>query len=115
MSNGGASKNVVYVDFCGCPKYYISSSTPAVKTCIIEHWSRLKNGVLNAPMVEHCSAAQNHFEDLKFFVIYKYENKGFNRQDVKKVLLCREHFWIFKLHTMAPDGMNQGMDLLCHV
>lgn len=45
-----------------------------------------------APMVEYCLSAKHHFEELKFFVIYKYENKGYNWQDIKKFCFAKKSF-----------------------
>lgn len=53
---------------------------------------------------------QHNFEEFRFVVleiIQILEDKGI---DVQRVLLQQEAFWIFKLCTMAPHGLNVNTD-----
>lgn len=52
----------------------------------MEHCSRLKNKILDAPIVEHCVAMHHSFEDLKCYVIYKYEHKRLQQGGISKRL-----------------------------
>lgn len=81
------------------------------KVQIIEHNFTLKNWILEAPMMEHGLEKQHNMEDLCFFMAYTYENIGQNRIGTKKTLLWKEAFWIHKLNTLIPYGLNQELNL----
>ena len=45
----------------------------------------------------------------RFTLIEQIRKKNLCKQDMTKLLKEREHFWIKKLNTLAPDGFNQEL------
>lgn len=54
-----SSKRIVYLLGCPCGLPYVGSSTRAVKTHVLEHKSRIKNNVTDAPPVGHYQSMQH--------------------------------------------------------
>lgn len=104
-----ATKNVVYIRFCCCPKCYIGSSTQAVRVHLMENRLRLKNKVCDMPIVEHCILHDHHFENLKCFVIYKYERRGHTEW------MWKNFYWL-KKNTGLINCIHCAWtwNLICH-
>lgn len=49
-------------------------------------------------------------EILRFFVLYKFKAHPFNITDITKVLLCLKAYWILRMNSLVPQGLNQSLD-----
>lgn len=78
----------------------ILNANKQVHTPILEHGSRIKNKIQEAPMVSHFLEAQ-HTSDDSSFVPRAYEIS-----EITKVLLNLEAKWIFKLKTYHHYGLK---------
>lgn len=69
---------------------------------------------MDAPMVQHFVDKQYDSYSFKFIVldIKQVEDKGGN---IYKKLAQQELFWIFKLHTQQPSGLNTHLDFLVYL
>lgn len=101
----------VYLVVCKCEMRYVGSTRRRLKVRIMEHKSRIRNTVLDAPMVQHFLDAGHSPEDFKFAVLEMVTSTPDKGGDIHKKLVQRESFWIFKLKTMYPYGLNSHMDL----
>lgn len=108
-----ASKNFVYLIKFSCEKMYIGTSMRTIRTWILEHCSRIRNRILEAPMVVHFIGKGYIHNYLNFFVLLKYKLHSNNSADANKVLLKVEVKWIFKLNTFHLHGLNQVWTYLC--
>lgn len=108
------TKNTIYTIECiACNLQYIGCSSTELKVRIRRHLSDISN--INAV---NMSAASRHFvtehnrnvSSFKFSAIEKVK-VGHRGGDTKKLLLVREAFWIFHLHTRHPWGLNYRQDL----
>ena len=83
----------------------------AVKTRILEHRSRIKNGVMEAPMVSHFKDMGHSHNDLCYVILKRFQSHPFNRINVEKSLLQMEAFVIYKFKTIGAMGLNTELEL----
>lgn len=98
----------IYLLQCDCGLCYVGPTRQELKIRIIEHRSRIRNAVLDAPIVQHFVEKQHDSESFTFIVleiIVQAEDKG---GDIHKRLVQQKMFWIFKLCTMHPSGLNEN-------
>lgn len=93
--------------YCGLK--YVGSTCRKLHTRILEHKSRIRNAVKEVPLMKHFLELKHGPEDFNFFVLEEIVQKSRLRVDLHKLLLQREMFWIFQLHTIAPRGLNVGI------
>lgn len=104
------TKMCVYLVQCFCGMNYIGSTRRKLKVRMCEHRSRIKNKVPDAPMVQHFEDKNHNPEDFKSLVLEKvslYREQG---GDIHKKLAQRETFWIHRLQTLQPKGLNTHLD-----
>lgn len=76
----------------------------------MEHRSRIKNRVMEAPMVQHFISTSHSPDSFKFIVlevIIQTPDKG---GDIHTKSAEQETFWIYKLRTLHPSGLNTNID-----
>lgn len=111
------SDHVVYSVRCSvCNLNYVGCTTRKLKTRIQEHIRDSSNpNVGNASNVSkhflHCH--QGNLSGLQVFGIEKV-NKPRRGGDWRRALLNREAFWILRLDTSHPKGLNYRSDLILH-
>lgn len=82
---------------------------------MIEHKSRIRNGVPDTPMVQHFIENKHNTEDFKFIVleiVTLYQDQG---GAIHKRLAQRETFWIYRLQTLQPKGLNTNIDFSAYL
>ena len=103
------TKNVIYLCKCSCPKWYVGKTTRQIRTRILEHKSRIRNNVMEAPMTKHLIDAGHSEEDLQFLVIKVLKRMPFHHQNIEQMLLKEENYFIHRLQTLTPEGMNLSL------
>lgn len=92
-----------------CGKLYVGSTRCKLKLRIIEHRSRIRNLVAEAPLVQHTEAG-HAYDAFKFLVLeiitYNTDEGG----DPLIKLAQREIYWIYRLRTLQPKGLNTNVD-----
>ena len=106
------TKNSVYAWMCPCKKIYIGKSTRPIKLRINEHRSRIRNKVLEAPLVEHYIRQKHTEDDFVFFIIWKPKIDLYNRRNIEKLLLQQEARYIHLFETMSPKGLNEHQEYI---
>ncbi|XP_062837953.1 uncharacterized protein LOC134299335 [Anolis carolinensis] len=106
-----SSENVIYVLSCPCNKLYVGMTTRAIRIRIQEHRSRIRKGNTESTLYLHFKDNIHSCNDLKYLALEKLQTPI--NTDIKKLLLCREAFWIHKLKTLTPQGLNDRLDLTC--
>lgn len=76
----------------------------------MEHKSRIENRIMAVHLVAHFLEKNHIPDDLKFMVIQKFIPHPYNSTNINKALQCLEVTWIYRLHTLIPDGFNQSLD-----
>ena len=109
------TKNCIYLWICTCGKKYVGKSTRPIKIRIGEHRSRIRNRNLEAPLTAHYVEMGHSPEDFKFVVLEVVSAQPFEKIDIERVLLQKEAAFIHRLNTLAPEGLNNEMDLSCFI
>lgn len=73
--------------------------------------SCIGNKIKGSPLVEHFLSENHAPDDFKFCVIYKYTVNQFSHMDIQRELYQKEAFWIHKLQSLTPTGLNANLDL----
>lgn len=108
-----ASKSTIYTLKCKCAMLYIGSCRRALRIRICEHRSRIRNRNIDAPLVMHFIDKNHTPDDFQFTVLEQLKINKYNRVNLHKLLLQRECFWIHKLNTLIPSGLNNENELNC--
>ena len=96
--------NVVYAVWCPCGLVYIGQTTQPIKSRIIQHRSRIRCQIVNAPLVTHFMAF-NHTEDVlrwQVVEVVKLPPRGGNLAALLMRVECK---WITKCHSI-DRGLN---------
>lgn len=100
----------IYLLSCFCKLRYVGSTQRPLKVCLLEHKSRIKNEIKEAPLVQHCVDMKHEFKDFCCVVLKVITVNAGMHSDLNKRLLQRELFWIMRLKTLTPGGLNQDVD-----
>lgn len=100
----------VYMLTCVCVLQYIGSTKHELRVRIQEHQSRIKHSVLKAPLVQHFWDKNHKFNYFNFVVLEKGSMQPCEHKDLYRLLLQQETFWISKLNTVMPNGLNLEVD-----
>uniref|UniRef100_A0A8C5M1L9 Reverse transcriptase domain-containing protein n=1 Tax=Leptobrachium leishanense TaxID=445787 RepID=A0A8C5M1L9_9ANUR len=101
------TSGLVYMITCGCGKKYVGKTFRPFKYRIREH-IRSIGGHIDTPVARHVRQCQiGNINNLKFcgIELVKHPQRGGNYD---LILRRRECFWIYTLHTLAPEGLNEG-------
>lgn len=107
--------HVVYGVECPCGKLYIGQTTRPLSVRIREHIYNIKKRITTHNLSAHF--LKEHGADpggLKFWGIEKSWThwRGSNKL---RELSKRQSFWIYKLETLEPKGLNVEFDLNCFI
>ncbi|OCU00394.1 hypothetical protein XELAEV_18006169mg, partial [Xenopus laevis] len=108
------SKYVVYILKCPCGLAYIGQTIRAVKDRIKEHRGNIRNfkmGTATDTSVSRHFHMGHNVSQLKWMVLeqIKMPSRG---GDIKKILAQKEAYWIKKMNTMVPIGMNDHWSII---
>ena len=67
------------------------------------------NSILACKNFQEKGHAKLDNKHAKFIIINKLENLHGSKEALQKMLLIRENFWIQKLKTLVPFGLNQEL------
>ena len=77
-----------------------------------KHKSSIRRKDIHSPLARHFVDAKHSISDLKYRSIQKiFQARGRDNLD-QKLLQC-ESKWIFYLHTVQPEGLNEALGLSC--
>ncbi|OCT74377.1 hypothetical protein XELAEV_18033352mg [Xenopus laevis] len=104
------SKYVIYALTCPCGFIYIGETTQMVKSRISQHKSSINLGNMRLPVSKHFLEAGHGADQLKYMVLEGIPPLKFGGNRELK-LKQREVWWIHRLKTLAPSGLNRDYDL----
>lgn len=93
-----------------CKLRYVGSTCRQFRIRLQEHHSRIRRCLLEAPLTQHCLEKGHEFTDFHCIVLEVLDTSDSHHKDLLRILLQRETYWIFKLKSLAPGGLNQEMD-----
>ena len=105
-----SSTHVIYIIRCQCGLTYVGKTSRELRTRISEHRSRIRNGDERSPVAAHFKAAGHNLNTFRYLGVEKVERSR-RGGDIEKKLLQRETYWIYKLNTMSPNGLNEEFDI----
>ena len=98
--------NIIYLISCKkCPKHYVGETSRAFRKRMYEHKASVQRDGQITPVSRHFKSEGHTHNDMKFSVLEWCTPKF----EVSNTARCRrlELSWIFKLHCLAPIGINQ--------
>lgn len=100
------SSFVIYFIKCPCGIGYIGKTTQQIRDRISQHKSTIRTKKLGLPLPDHFLSNNHHVYQLKFQVI-DWVPKSRRGGDRGLALTKKELFWIRKLGTLHPHGLNR--------
>lgn len=107
-----SSEFVIYLLKCPCNLLYVGRTRRTLRKRIGEHRNLIKGGCDKHSVPRHFLL--HHNKDFKGLVVMAIESISGNTltENERFALLCkREAFWIFKLNTLSPNGLNEEIEL----
>ncbi|OCT90662.1 hypothetical protein XELAEV_18019279mg [Xenopus laevis] len=105
------STNVIYLLKCPCGSAYVGKTNRMVRVRLNEHRSAIRNVKAKPTSVSRHWAEYNHtISQLRWMVLEEVVLKSGN---VDQKPLQRETYWIWKLNTLAPRGLNEAINYTC--
>ncbi|OCT65591.1 hypothetical protein XELAEV_18041829mg, partial [Xenopus laevis] len=109
------SNYVIYMLKCPCGQAYIGQTTRAVKERIKEHRGNIRNfkpgTATDTSVSRHFSNSCHNLNQLKWCVLEKV-HKPRRGGNTKTILSQREAYWIKRMNTMTPIGMNDSWSII---
>lgn len=104
------TKMAIYLLTYHCNLRYVGSTRRQLKVRIQEHVSRIRNNVLEAPLVQHFKTVGHSETDFSCVVLETINPWVDQHKDHYRELLRRESYWIFRLKSLTPNGLNLEID-----
>ncbi|OCU00267.1 hypothetical protein XELAEV_18006038mg [Xenopus laevis] len=101
---------VVYAIVCPCGMIYVGETVQKVKSRISQHKSTIKLGNMGLPLSKYFKEKGHTAEQLRFTVLEMVpplERGGDRELRLKQ----REVWWINKLNSLHPHGLNKDYNL----
>lgn len=89
---------------------YIGSARCKIKVRIQEHQSKIQHAITEAPLVQHFQEHNHSPEDFTFVILELLSLRMCEHKDLYRELLQHATYWIFKVDTVAPKGLNPDID-----
>ena len=105
---GCKSQDAIYLAFCDkCnDKQYVGNvEQQKVHRQINKHRNDSKKEGTIA-IDQHFCLPNHTFNDFRMIVIEEISNQNMTKDQIRRILLKREDFWITKLQTLEPHGFN---------
>lgn len=109
------STHVSYILECSCRLQYVGRTTRPLNVRLGEHIRNIKKGFKHHSVSKHFRNTHNRNpQHLKFYVIDKI-NRNWRNSNLRKEISRNKTYWIFKLNTMKPNGLNVELDINCFI
>eukprot|EP00079_Xenopus_tropicalis_P035384 XP_017949155.1 PREDICTED: uncharacterized protein LOC108647467 isoform X1 [Xenopus tropicalis] len=105
------TKNVFYVLECPCGLQYVGKTNRSIRQRLGEHIGNIKKGLETHSVSKHFKLAHN--QNPKGLICYGIEiiEPNWRGGDIVRNTLRRESWWIYKLKTLNPLGLNIDYNL----
>ena len=98
------TKNVVYLITCAkCGIQYVGMTTQTINSRFDGHRTKIRNKKVSTVLCQHFWKEDHSLSDIDVQIIYHFRGKD---EDAKDVLLHVEDFYMKKLVTVMPFGLN---------
>ena len=82
---------------CSNYKQYVGETENALHICLNGHRSVIRHNRAEKPVGAHFNLPEHSIEDLTILVVEKIQSDDTH---------LRRHYWIHKIHSLAPHGLN---------
>ncbi|XP_078535778.1 uncharacterized protein LOC144822305 [Lissotriton helveticus] len=92
---------IIYVIQCqrqSCKKQYVGQTVNDLRTRFRNHKSAIINKKIDQPVANHFNLVDHSLSDLKIFSVEHVSKE--------EPLDSRENFWMYRLKSLHPDGLN---------
>lgn len=100
----------VYLLICECKLRYVGSTCRQLKVRVLGHRSGIKRKIMEALLTQHCLEKGHDFNNFRCTVLEVLDTRNYQHSDSLRVLRQRETFWIHKLKSLIPGGLNEEID-----
>lgn len=110
-----STDHVVYCVECPCGKLYVGRTTRPLQVRIREHIYNIKKKLVSHNLSSHfLTCHDSDPKGLNFWGIAKLETHWRGSNNLRE-LSKMESYWIYKLETLEPHGLNVEFDLNCFI
>lgn len=102
------SSHIIYLLECTCNLQYIGRTKQTLRTRLNNHRFNITHGYEKHSVSRHAAAAHNC--KMEEFRITPIEQISELTTDRTRKLNSREMYWIFKLNTLVPLGLNESLE-----
>ena len=105
------SKNCIYLGYClKCPyNQYVGKSEPPANLRFNTHRHDVTSATGLAFDRHFDQPGHNFDHDARFILIEQITNHALSKADTRKILESREDYWMQKLRTLTPHGLNDRL------
>jgi len=101
------SHNLIYCITCTiCKKQYVGQTSKKLKERFINHFGNINNKRLADPIGRHFSSAGHHGRKTLTIHIVEFIPAPYNSNVGKSLRDSSERRWMYKLQSIAPQGLN---------
>lgn len=108
------STGVIYKAHCSCGKDYVGKTTRELRGRVGEHLGDIRHQRDTAISRHKWTHHQGNIEHLYFQGI-ELVRPSVRKGDLNRIILQKECFWIFKLHCVEPEGLNEQLNFNCFI
>lgn len=120
-------EGVIYLPKCPCGKGYVGQTSRAIKKLLNEHKSNIRtyhNKIITdskqqkeeskkfgqSTVAKHYTEHRHNTSDVRWLILEQLTHR--DEYSMRRELLKRESYWINKLGTLAPGGLNESLNLI---
>ena len=102
------SKYIIYLGFCVlCKKHQYVGKAESTFNIRLNNHRKDANKEKSIPFDEHFRCANHNFtKHARFILIEQIKDMTKSKEAIRKILEDREDFWMKKLETITPNGLN---------
>lgn len=105
-----SSQYVIYLLECCCNKQYVGRTIQKLRCRITKHRANIRNAIMQHSVSRHIS--QYHQGEKHPFTVTPIDWVSTSFSNRFQILQRREMYWIFKLQTLVPNGLNEITELI---
>lgn len=102
------SSHIIYLLECPCHLQYVGRTYQKLRSRVNNYRNNITHGYLKHRVSRH--AASHHYCDFTNFTIIPIEHIHKDVEDRKEICNQREMYWICKLNTLTPIGLNKALE-----
>lgn len=101
---------VIYMIQCIFGKQYVGRTTQELHNRINQHRANIKKGFWLHGLSRHCT--QHHQGEVHPFKVFPIDHIASNVHNRFEQLKKREVYWIYRLKTLQPCGLNEVSEII---